>query len=221
MKMKQIIIFGTGAVAAEITSYLEDSDWGEKAGIKIKGYVTSDKNGLEDWKMYKYKSPYLGSFEEYNLDVDDYFVIAFGNCEAKKKVVKQIYERGGRLITLIHPTAVIAHSAVIGEGNIIAPFVMIGPNVKLGNFNLLTSQSIISHDTQVGDYNFFATSLLCGHTCVGDGNYFGIHATTTPGIVIGNRNIIQAGMVLDKNIGDDTTVFYRYKEKVLAIPKNE
>ena len=38
--IKKIVIFGTGAVAAEITSQLEDSDWGEKIGIQIKGYVT-------------------------------------------------------------------------------------------------------------------------------------------------------------------------------------
>ena len=70
----------------------------------------------------------------------------------------------------------------------------------------------------VGDYNFFATSLLCGHNIVGDDNYFGIRGTTLPEISIGNRNVIQAGMIVDKNIENDTTIFYRYKEKLLAIP---
>ena len=50
--IKKIVIFGTGAVAAEITSQLEDSDWGEKIGIQIKGYVTSVKNGIENWHKY-------------------------------------------------------------------------------------------------------------------------------------------------------------------------
>jgi bifunctional N-acetylglucosamine-1-phosphate-uridyltransferase/glucosamine-1-phosphate-acetyltransferase GlmU-like protein len=61
--------------------------------------------------------------------------------------------------------------------------------------------------------------LLCGHTTVGDDNYMGIRATTVPEISIGDRNKIQAGMILDKNVGDDSTVFYRYKEKLLAIPQ--
>ena len=51
--IKNIVIFGTGAVAAEITSQLEDSSWGEEAGIKIKGYVASDAAGLQHWKEYK------------------------------------------------------------------------------------------------------------------------------------------------------------------------
>lgn len=40
----------------------------------------------------------------------------------------------------------------------------------------------------------------------------GIRVTTVPDIIIGNRNKIQAGMIVDKNVGDDSTLFYRYKE---------
>lgn len=219
MEIKKIIVFGTGAVAAEITSYLEDSDWGDKEGIKIKGYITSDKSGVEDWSRYRYEAPYLGIFDEYHVDVEDYFVIAFGNCDAKEKVVQRIRNLGGHFITLVHPTAIVARTARIGEGNIIGPASIIGPNAKLGDFNLLTSQSVISHDCKIGSYNFFSSSLLCGHTQVGDGNYFGVHATTIPDISIGNHNVIQAGMVMNKSVENDTTVFYRYKEKIIAVPK--
>lgn len=219
--MKDVVIFGTGAVAAEITSQLEDSDWGEKAGIRIKGYVASDDAGLLHWKEYKYESPYLGNFFDYKIETEDYFVLALGNYRVKRKIVDEIKRRGGKFITLIHPTAIVAKTAVIGEGNVLDPFTIIGPNVRLGDFNLLTSQSIVSHDCIVGDYNFFATSLLCGHNCVGDDNYFGIRATTVPDVVVGNRNTIQAGMILDKNLEDNATVFHRFKEKIIAIPKSE
>ena len=57
-------------------------------------------------------------------------------------------------------------------------------------------------------------------TVVGDDNLFGINSATIPGIKIGNRNKIAAGMVLDKNVEDDTVVFHRFKEKVMAIPKD-
>lgn len=219
MNMKDIVIFGTGAVAAEITSQLEDSDWGINAGVRIKGYVASDGVGLIHWKEYKYKAPYLGEFSDYKIEKDDYFVLALGNYKVKRIIVGEIKDRGGKFITLIHPTAIVANTAIIGEGNILDPFTIIGPNVKLGDFNLLTSQSIISHDSIVGNFNFFATSLLCGYNHVGDDNFFGIRATTQPEISIGNRNVIQAGMIVDKNLEDDMTVFYRYKERVIAIPR--
>ena len=219
--MKNIVIFGTGAVAAELTSYLEDGCWGRDSGYSIKGYLASDENGDKNWKHYGLKQPFLGSLDNYDCQRNDYFVVAVGNSKVKRNIAECIKSKGGNFISLIHPTAIIAASAIIGEGNIIYPSCVIGPNVKINDFNLFTSQSAISHDTVIGSYNFFATALLCGYNNVGDDNYFGIKVTTLPEIHVGSRNIIQAGMIIDRSIQDDSTLFYRYKEKILAIPKTE
>lgn len=219
--MKNILFFGTGAVAAEFTSYLEDSDWGQKAGFRVKGYVASDEAGIKHWKEYQYKHPFFGTLVDYQPEADDYFVLALGNYQVKRQIAEQIRNKGGKFATLIHPTATIASTATIGEGNMIGPFTMLGPNVKLGDFNLLTSQSVVSHDSCIGNFNFLATALLCGHTTLGDDNYLGIRVTLVPEVKIGSRNVIQAGMILDKNLNDDETIFYRYKEKIIAIPKEK
>ena len=217
---KKIVFIGTGAVAAELTSYLEDGSWGNDCTFEIKGYLTYGVSGIDSWKEYQLAHSYLGLLEDYQVQEEDHFILALGNSEVKRKIVEIIKARNGKFMTLIHPTAIVAKTAKIGEGNILCPFVMIGPNVLLGNFNLLTSQSIISHDSKVGDFNFFATALLCGHTIVGDANYMGIRVTTVPDIIIGNRNKIQAGMIVDKNVGDDSTLFYRYKEKLMFVPSS-
>lgn len=101
--IKNIVIFGTGAVAAEITSQLEDSSWGEEAGIKIKGYVASDAAGLQHWKEYKYQSPYLGDFLNYEIKAEDYFVLALGNYKVKRQVVCEIKRRGGKVYNVGTP----------------------------------------------------------------------------------------------------------------------
>ena len=219
--MKKIIFFGTGSVAAELTSYLLDSDWAKDEDIIIKGYLASDDKGIVNWQYYKYKSPYLGQLADYQIKDEDNFVLALADPVIKRQIANLIDARGGKFGNLIHPSCTIASTAQIGVGNIFCPFVMLGPNVKMGNFNLLTSQSIISHDSIVGNYNFFATSLLCGHTSIGNDNYCGIRSTTIPSITIGDRNVIQAGMIVDKNVGDDATVFYRYKEKVMVIKQSK
>ena len=107
----------------------------------------------------------------------------------------------------------------IGVGNIVFPFSILEKNAIVGNYNFLTTYCFISHDCVVGDNNFFSVAGIAGSVKVGDNNYFGIRSTVIPGIEIGNNNVVQAGMVVDKNIKDNTTVFYRYKEQVLAIPK--
>ncbi|MEG1556451.1 MAG: hypothetical protein RR356_06980, partial [Bacteroidales bacterium] len=104
---------------------------------------------------------------------------------------------------------------------IINPFSIVGPKAKIGNYNLLTSYSAISHDCRVGDNNVFSSTILCGHVTVGHDNSFGIKASVIPHVKIGNHTIIQAGMTVDKEVPDHATVFHRFKEKVLAIPKTE
>lgn len=78
---------------------------------------------------------------------------------------------------------------------------------------------MISHDCKVGNNNILSTALLCGHVTVGDNNRFGIRSTVIPHIHIGNKTLIQAGMVVDKNVPDEATIFHRFKEKIIAIPQ--
>jgi len=213
---KSLIIVGTGAVAAEITSLIEDPLYGASYGVEIKGYLCVNDTFV---KRYEYKKPYLGTVDTWLFDENDYFAIAIGDNTYRRENADKIIAKGGKVINLIHPTCIIAETAEMGAGNIINPFSMVGPKAKIGNFNVITSQSFISHDCEVGDFNFFSTVGLCGHVKVGDENVFNIKSTVIPHVNIGNRNLIQAGMIVDKDVADDSTVFHRFKEKVIAIPQ--
>lgn len=217
--MRKILFIGTGAVAAEFTSYIEDSNWGNVSGLEIKGYLTVNYDGIDEWKSYSFIKPYFGELSDYTVQNDEYFVLAFANPKVKKTVANMITSKGGKMTNLIHPSASISKTAHIGNGNLISPDVIIGPNVILGDLNVLTTQTLVSHDSVIGNSNFFSTTILCGHTTVGDENFFGVRSTVVPSVKIGDRNTIQAGMVVDKNIGDNTTVFYRYKERIIAVQK--
>lgn len=211
---KSLIIVGTGAVAAEITSQIEDGQYGAAYNVDIKGYLCVDDSNMA---RYAYKKPFLGRVEEYCIQEGDYFIVAIGDNNYRKQNVEMIISKGGEFVTLIHPTCIIANTAKIGKGNIINPYSMVGPKADIGHFNILTSQSFVSHDCMVGNFNFFSTVGLCGHVEIGNENVFNIKATVIPHIKIGDKNLIQAGMIVDKNVGNNSTVFHRFKEKVVAI----
>ncbi len=217
--MDNIIIIGTGAVAAEITSYIEDSSMGKELNLRIKGYLGDDEHTERLYQEYKYTKPLLGRLTEYDVKEGDNFVIAAVNAGFREKILNLMIPKGAKFPNLIHPTAIIASTADIGIGNVINPYCIVGPNVKIGNFNILTSQTFISHDCSIGDGNSFSTAILCGYVSVGSNNKFYIKSTVIPGISIGDDNTIQAGMLVDKNIGNEETVFYRFKERIMAIPK--
>jgi len=200
-----IVVIGTGAMASELAVFFPN----------IKGYLEYSSNLDKYYNRYHYDKPVLGDIDSYNIQSDDNFLLAVADIEFRKKMICKIKSRGGRMPNFIHDTATISKIVTMGEGNIIYPFCIVSPNVVLGNYNAMTCQSIVSHDCVLGDNNFLATTLLCGHTKVADDNSFGIRSTSVPHITIGSRNVIQAGMIVNKNLKDDSTVFYRYKEQLI------
>jgi sugar O-acyltransferase (sialic acid O-acetyltransferase NeuD family) len=217
--MRNVIIVGAGGAAAEVTFYIEDSNKkvSEDEKINILGYLDYTE---AYWKKYKFKAPLLGDISNYVPKPGEEVLVAIGDMKSRIKEIEALRKKKARFGSYIHPSVILPDELEIGEGNIIMPFCVIEKHAVIGNFNFLTSYSFISHDCVVGDNNFFSVAGIAGSVKVGDNNYFGIRSIVIPGVEIGNNNLIQAGMVVDKNVNDDTTVFYRFKEQVLAIPKN-
>lgn len=216
--MKKVVIIGSGAVAAEVCSYIVDINNTQKEKIEIVGFLDDNEERFNSNALkYQFKQTYLGKFNEYLFNENEFYIFGFANIQGRIDFMEIHKNKKIQFINLIHPSAIIAESAKIGQGNLINPYCIIGPNAVIGNNNILTSYSFVSHDCVVGNNNFFSTSGLSGHVTVGDNNFFGIRATIIPHITVGSKNTIQAGMIIDKNILDSETVFYKYKEKIMII----
>jgi sugar O-acyltransferase (sialic acid O-acetyltransferase NeuD family) len=218
--MKDVIIIGAGGHAAEIDEYIIHSQnvIGKKE-LKIIGFLDDNP---DNYSRYKLSAPLLGSIRDHRVINGQGYIIGIANVLYRQLFVEHFRTQGANFISFIHCNAYISESAIIGEGSIIGPHVNIGPNVKVGKYSLINSRCSLGHDTIVGDFNFISPNVcMSGFTEVGDENLFGINSATIPGIKVGSRNKITAGMIIDQDIGNDTVVFYRYKEKIIAIPKNK
>jgi sugar O-acyltransferase (sialic acid O-acetyltransferase NeuD family) len=213
MSNTKLVIVGTGGLAAECVETIK-----ALKNILVTGFI--DDYGQESFDLnkekYAYQEEYLGKIADYDFQDGQKVLIAF-SAPNKIRLFSYLQCKNVDIINLIHPSVKIPDSSQIGVGNIIGANVVIGPNVKIGDGNTLTAYSFVSHDCQIGNFNFFSTAGLSGATCVGDLNFFGIRSTVLPRVSIGNRNTIQAGMVVDKNLADDTTIFYKYKEKITVV----
>jgi len=220
--MRNIIIIGTGAVAAELTSYIEDNNLKVESTnqINLLGYIEYDYNIEKYWSRYNLKKPVLCDIDSYFPSENEEILLGISDITFRNKIIDKLIKKNAQFTSFVHSTVIIPDTVQLGIGNIIYPFCIIGPNTVLGNFNMITSYSFISHDCIIGDSNFFSTSGLAGRVNVGDNNFFGIRATVLPHINIGNNNTIQAGMIVDKNVEDNSTVFHRFKEKVVVIKQN-
>ena len=219
--MKSVVIAGSGAVASELTSYIEDHNKhiNDTEKIHIRGYIDYEYNIEKYWKSYQFKKPVIADIDSYTPIPDEEVILGVSNITFRNFLIKELKKKKVGIGSFVHYSVIVPPNVEIGQGNIIYPFCIIGSNVKIGNFNMITSYSFISHDCIIGNGNFFSTTGIAGHVTIGDDNFFGIRATIIPQTIIGNRNVIQASMLVDKNIENDSVVFFRFKEKIIAIPK--
>ncbi|MBN1414277.1 MAG: acetyltransferase [Bacteroidales bacterium] len=216
--MTDVIIIGAGGHAAEIDEYIKHTQGvtGKKK-INIIGFLDDDP---ASYARYRLTAPFLGSIADHKVIKGHEYIIGIANLQYRRLFVDRFRAGGGTFVSFVHCGAYVSGSATIGEGSIIGPNANIGPNVKVGKYTLINSRCSLGHDTVVGDYNFISPNVcFSGFTEIGDENLFGINSATIPGIKVGNRNKITAGMIIDKDVGDDSVVFHRFKEKIIAMPK--
>lgn len=216
--MKNIIIVGAGGHGAELDDYIR---FGNRSGkgesYKIIGYLDDNP---DNYHRYSFSAPFLGSIRDHEVRTDCEYLIGIANLKYRRSIVEEFLEKGAEFITYIHPESFISESAEIGDGSVVSYHCNIGPNAKIGRFSLVNARASISHDCEIGDFNFIGPNVcFSGFSKVGDENLFGINSATIPKIEVGSRNKIAAGMTLDKNVEDDSTVFYKMKERVIAVPK--
>lgn len=114
----------------------------------------------------------------------------------------------------IHPSAVIAESAVIGTQVTIGPFCVIGEHVHIGARSHLESHVVIEANTAIGTDCVIKSQVVIGHDCV-IGNHVRLHAGVSIGAegfgfaptsnpsVTGWERIAQLGRVV---IGDHVRI---------------
>ncbi|MGD8779543.1 MAG: acetyltransferase [Ignavibacteria bacterium] len=214
---KEVIIIGSGGHGAEIDEYIQlNNNIAKSENLKVIGFLDDNP---DNYYRYKFSAPLLGSIKEHSVERNYFYVIGIANLQYRKDIVESFLEKNVSFISVIHATAYISPSATLGKGVVIGPMANIGPNVKIGDYSLINARCSLAHDTIVGKFNFISPNVcFSGFTNIGDGNLFGINSATIPNITIGNNNKIAAGMVLHNDVGDGETVFYKYKERIIAKP---
>lgn len=212
--MKRIILVGAGGHAAELYDYIEYANSLQPSDKRIQVVGIIDDNP-ENYRDYGYEVPFLGSIRTHIPNDGVEYLLGIANLKYREVLVKSLREKGASFTGFVHPTAFVSKSASVGEGVVIAPNVTVGPFARIGDYTLVNSRCSIAHNSEVGRYNFLSPNVcLSGHTRVGDSNLFGINSATIPGVRVGSRNKVMAGLTLVHSVGDDQVVFYRYKEKI-------
>jgi sugar O-acyltransferase (sialic acid O-acetyltransferase NeuD family) len=108
---------------------------------------------------------------------------------------------------LVHPSAVVSPSAVIGSGAVVMPRAVINAGATIGEGAIVNSGAVIEHDCVVGnDAHISPGAVLAGGVVVGPGAWVGAGATLIPNIRVGEWAVVGAGAVVIRDVAGSTTV---------------
>ena len=109
--------------------------------------------------------------------------------------------------SLVHPSAVVASSALLDEGVIVNAGSVIASLVRLGEFSLVNRGATIGHDAQVGAFaNIGPGANLASSVRVGRAAAVGIGATVIEGLAIGEGALVAAGSVVTREVAPGMVV---------------
>lgn len=179
---------GHGRVAAEIAEAM--TRYGEIAFLD---------DGIPSAAM---RHPLLGdcSCAPHYADTHEFFV-AIGSNSVRQRITEGIHSFGGKIATLIHPTAIISPSAEIGCGSIAMPGAIVNANAKIGESTILNTHCSVDHDCCIDSFCHISVDAhLCGSVSLGRLCFIGAGAVIINNVDLCSGCTIGAGSVVLKDI---------------------
>ena len=148
----------------------------------------------------------VGGCDKVDLYKEADFVVAIGNFAFRRKIQSDLREKGFRVVSLIHPAAIIASNVEIGVGSGVMAGAVINPYAKIGQGCIINTCASVDHDCQIGDYAHISVGAhIAGTVVIGDNTWVGAGATVINNVQIVNDCTIGAGAVVVKNIEQEGT----------------
>ena len=129
--------------------------------------------------------------------------VAIGNNEIRKRFCSKYHDQ---LVTLIHPSAVIAADSHIGPGTVIMADAVVNPGSIIGDGVIINTDASVDHDNTIGNFTHIAVGAhTAGTVKIGDEVWLGIGAVVSNNVNICSRCVIGAGAVVIKDIDEAGT----------------
>ena len=134
--------------------------------------------------------------------------LGIGNNAQRRTIFQTLQKKRLSIATLIHPSAVISPSAVLGMGSVVMPLAVINAHAKIGAAAIINSASVIEHDCHLEDFvHISPNASLAGNVKVGESSHIGVGASIIQNLIIGEDTTIGAGSVVINDIPSHMTAY--------------
>lgn len=199
MAKNKIIVIGTGFFSDEVTDLLSMD-----GRYEVLAYI----EGIDREKCLeqKFGKPIIWIDDIDSLDRSHQCICAIGSPK-RKGIISRFCENGFSFITLIHSSAQVFPSAVVGEGSIVGAGSVIAARATVGKQVIINRGCLIGHHSRIDDYVTTSPGVnIAGKVTVGEGTSIGMGAIVHDGIHIGKKSVIGSGSLITRDVPDSVQV---------------
>jgi sugar O-acyltransferase (sialic acid O-acetyltransferase NeuD family) len=201
--MRQLFIIGAGGFGREVLEWAlampaAGRDW------EVAGFLDSRSNILDGVSL---PVGIVGSPMDHVVRGEHRYVCALGDPRQRMEYSRQIRQRGGQFVSVVHPSVIVGRNCRIGQGCILCPHVILTADVTLGDLVVVNCYSIAGHDVTIGEGTTISPHCsITGYAQLGMGVFLGTHASILPKAVVHDFAVVGAGSVVLRRVPANTTV---------------
>ncbi|MEN6623777.1 MAG: acetyltransferase [Smithella sp.] len=191
--IKNILIVGAGGFGREVLFWAKDTFC--PLSYNIKGFIVSTLDNT----LTALPLPIFNE-ETYSININDYFLVAIGDPDIKKKAYNTLNLRGANFISLIHPSSIVLPTVKIGSGVIICPHSVISDNVILEDFTSINLNVTVGHDAIIKSFSTLSPHVsIGGKSTIGSLCLIGSNASVSPKVILGDKSRVTANSFVCHN----------------------
>jgi sugar O-acyltransferase (sialic acid O-acetyltransferase NeuD family) len=135
-------------------------------------------------------------------------VLGFGDCQGRHGIFNKFSTEGIEIISVFHPTAVIAKNTEIEPGAFVGANSVIETGCRIGAGSIVNCNVSICHGTSIGHAVALCPGVsIAGNVNIGNCTWIGIGSSIIENISIGDNCYIGAGSVVIKDIPANTLAY--------------
>lgn len=154
------------------------------------------------WPVLGNTAALLASLTEYQG-----VAVAIGNNAIRLAKLVELREKGARLVSLVHPAAVVSRHASLGTGTVVMAGAVINACTRVDEGAIINTNASVDHDCVLAPgVHISPGASLAGGVTVGQGSWVGIGACVRQLVAIGQGAVVGAGAVVVAPVNDFQTV---------------
>ncbi|NMP30454.1 acetyltransferase [Thalassotalea sp. M1531] len=196
--MKKLLIIGASGHGRVIADCAEKMACYEQ--IAFVDAIYPEKTSNLHW-------PVIGDDTFWQKHIKDFeIVVGIGNNDIRLRITRDIIARGGKLATIIHPSAVVSEHTDIGAGSVFFASSVVNIGCKLGIATIVNTGASVDHDCEIADGCHIAPGAnISGGAIIGEKSWLGIGSQVIELIKIGDSSYIGAGATVVSDLAGHAT----------------